>query len=40
MIGTQPVCVFGALGIQHEMRVGHIVTCGLFRSTKVFRIIS
>jgi hypothetical protein len=29
-------CVFVALGIQHAMRMHHIVACGLPRSTKVF----
>jgi len=34
------VCVFVTLGIQHAMRVRHIVICGLPRSTVFFRIIS
>jgi hypothetical protein len=37
---TQPVCVFVALGIQHAMRMRHIVLCGLPRSTTSFHIIS
>jgi len=31
--------VFVALGIQHEMRMGHNVTCGLSDSTILFHII-
>jgi hypothetical protein len=32
--------VFIALGIQHAMRMRHVVICGLPRSTTFFRIIS
>jgi len=35
----KPVCVFVALGIQHEMRMRYIVICGLSRSTIFFNII-
>jgi len=37
---TQPVCAFVALGMQHAMRMRHIVICGLHRSTKFFHVIS
>ena len=32
--------MFVALGIQHAMRIRHIVICGLSDSTILFRIIS
>ena len=34
------VCVFVALGIQHAMRMHHIVICGMYGSTIFFNIIS
>jgi len=37
---TQPAYVFVALGIQCEMRIRHIVICGLLRSTIFLHIIS
>jgi hypothetical protein len=37
---TQPEGVFVALGIQHVMRMRHIVICCLPRSTTFFHIIS
>ena len=37
---TQPVCVFVALGMQHAMRMHHIVICGLPHSTVFFHIMS
>jgi len=40
MIITQPDCVFVALGIQHAMRLRHIVICDLPRSSMFFHIIS
>jgi hypothetical protein len=33
-------CVFVVLGIEHAMRMGHIVICGLAGSTIFFHIIS
>ena len=33
-------CVFVALGIQHVMRMPHIVVCGLSDFTSFFHIIS
>jgi hypothetical protein len=33
---TQPVCVFVALGIQHAMRMRHIIICGLPCSRTLF----
>ena len=38
--GTYSEYVFVALGIQHAMRVRHIVICGLSGSTTFFNIIS
>jgi len=37
---TQLECVFVALGIQHGMRMLHIVICGRHRSTGFFHIFS
>ena len=37
---TYSECVFVALGIQHAMRMLHIVICGLSGSTVFFHIIS
>jgi len=34
------VCVCVALGIQHKMRMRHIVMCGLPRTTTFFHVIS
>jgi hypothetical protein len=36
---TQSACVSVALGIQHAMRMRHIVICGLPSSTVLFHII-
>jgi hypothetical protein len=36
----QPVCVFVALGTQHEMRMCHVVICGMTSSFIFFHIIS
>jgi len=33
------VCVFVALGIQHAVRMYHVVICGLPRSTLFFHLI-
>jgi hypothetical protein len=37
---TYSECVFVTLGIQHAMRVRHIVISGLSSTTKFFQIIS
>jgi hypothetical protein len=37
---TQTLCVFVALGIQHAMRMRHIVICDLPRPTNVLSILS
>ena len=40
IIITYSECVFVALGVQHAMRMHHIVICVLFGSTVFFHIIS
>jgi len=37
---TYADCVLVALGIQHAMRVRHIVICGLTGPTMIYHIIS
>jgi hypothetical protein len=37
---TYSECVFVSLGIQHAMRMRHLVICGLFGSKIFFQIIS